>query len=364
MQLRSAQPPSPESTWRATLEDIITQVQIEPNFCIRHPNYKPWELLPEIVERLQLLPTQLQRRCWSLHLRNFLYYTYYNGAIEPNLTGNEDTDDQVLHQNLENNSFYGVDPLFYDQLHESNNGTGYFDPGWRVLRQVGDGTLAVNKDGLTLHVERHRHLQLEAQSTSVDDTVAIRLPKNEVQNGYYVAISNVGRNNSIDSQVRIYFNLLAEGAVTIMASLTQELNDIYLPFSFKLLYNPSEYKRCDSGVLCFDKKDYADVRTVIEQIYFQCQSYFQPLVPLFTKLIAPGLALAEEPKHLPGKEGFGLNRCQMLADGLLDAWERDDNINNRLNSISQRFCSLGIELQRPYLNPNSEDIYILLDLEN
>lgn len=352
-----------------TLQDIVNQVQIESKFCIRHPDYKPLEPPAEAIDHFQQLPLDLQNKYLSLQLRNFLYGIYYNASLQVALAPNADSNDLALHQNLENNTFLGVDLSFYERLHQSNSGEGYFDPGWQLLRQESDGSLVVTKGGLALHIERDRHLQPEAQSADRGDAVAIRLPKNRVQNGFYMAVGNAGPSNhsNSDSQpetVRIYFNLSAEGAVAVMGSLTQQLNDISLAFSFKVLYNPSDYGRYDSGVLYFDKSNYEAVRSVLQTVHAEYQSHFQTSVPLFTKLLAPGLALAEEPNHqFSDQESFGLNRCQIVTNGLLEAWQKgDDSPEGRMAAILQHFSLLGIELNSPYLNANSEDIYTPLDL--
>ncbi len=352
-----------------TLQDIVLNVQIRADFCIRHPDYKPLELPTEMVSRFQRKPLDLQNKYMSLQLRSFLYGIYYNGSLQNSLALNANSVELAVHQNLENNTFLGVNLEFYKRLHESNSGEGYFDPGWSVLRQESDGSLAVEKGNLTLHIERDRHLQLAEQSAAVGDSVAIRMPRNLVQNGFYVAASNAGSENRANQDahpqtVRIYFNLSPEGAVTVMGAITRQLNEIRIPFTFKVLYNPSSYGRYDSGVLYFGRSNYEAVRQAVQSVYAENQSHFQMEVPLFTKLLAPGLALAEEPDHkFTAKESFGMNRCQIVANGLLKAWQKgDDSIKGRMTFIFQQFSMLGIEWQRPYLNANSEDIYTLLEL--
>ncbi|NJM71156.1 MAG: hypothetical protein HC862_13530 [Scytonema sp. RU_4_4] len=358
----------------ASLEDIASKVQIQSNFWIHHPDYKPMELPAEAVDCFQQLPLELQNKYRSLQLQSFLYGTYYNGSLQNTLSPDANSDDLVLHQNLENNTFLGVDLAFYDQLHESNNGEGYFDPGWTVLRQESDDSLVVTKNGLTLYIERDRHLQPEAQSAVMGDLVAMKLPRNRVQSGFYMAVGNAGPNKRSNSDhsninrhpgiVRIYFNLSPEGAVAVMGDLTRRLNDIVLPFTFKALYNPSTYGRYDSAVLYFEKSHYEVVRPVLQAVYAEHQSQFQPQVPLFTKWLAPGLALAEEAEHkFAERESFGMKRCLIVANALLEAWEQgDDSIEGRMGRILNHFCLLGIDVQRPYLNANSEDIYTPLDL--
>jgi hypothetical protein len=256
-------------------------------------------------------------------------------------------------------------------LHQSNSGTGYFDPGWYVLREESDGSLALTKGSLRLHVERDRHLQPSEQAAVVGDSVAIRMPKNRVQNGFYMAVSNVGLNRLDDPEgqsvtVRVYFNLTPEGAVAVMGSLTRQLNEMAIPFSFKVLYNPDDYGRYDSGVLYFNKSDYEVVREVLQAVYRENESHFQPEVPLFTMQLAPGLGLAEEPdQKFAHQESFGMNRCQIVANGLLEAWYNgDDSPAGRMDAILQQLSLLEIDLQRVYLNANSEDTYTPVGLSS
>jgi len=349
------------------LQDIVSKVQIQSDFCIRHPDYKPFELPAEVVARFQQLPADIQRKYLSLQLRSFLYGIYYNGCMRTALA--PDADSNPLPLDLENNTFLGVDLGFYNRLHESNSGTGYFDPGWYVLKEESDGSLAVTKGSLRLHIERDRHLQPSEQAAVVGDLVAIRMPKNLVQNGFYMAVGNVKSNRLDDSEgqpvtVRIYFNLTPEGAISLMSNLTRQLNDIPIPFTFKVLYNPADYGRYDSGVLYFEKSNYEAVRQVLETVYVETRAHFHTDVPLFTKLLAPGLGLAEEPDHkFAAQESFGMNRCQIIANGLLEAWHKgDDSPDTRMNAILQHFSLLGIYWQRSYLNANSSNIYTPLNL--
>jgi len=344
------------------LQDIVQNVQIQSGFGIKHPNYKPLELPTEAIDRFQNLPSALQEKYLSLQLRGFLYGIYYNGSLRTTLDPTTDTETKSLHQDLENNTFLGVDLAFYDQLHQSNSGEGYFDSGWQVLRQESDGSLAVAKGGLTLHINRDRHLKSPNQPATIGTLVAIRLPRNLVQNGFYMAVGNAGTGR--EEVVRVYCNLSPEGAIAVMHDLTSQINAANIPFSFKALYNPSDYGRYDSAVLYFQKHRYEAIRVILQQVYDTNQAYFQSSVPLFTKMIAPGLAIAEEPNQkFAEQESFGMHRCQIVTNGLLEAWHQGkESPEERMAAIIQHFSLLGIALQRPYLNANSTDIYTPLDL--
>lgn len=369
MQLLDSQPNLKSTPLQIALEDIVNQVQIESNFCIRHPNYQPVELPPPTVERFQKLPTELQSKYLAQMLQGFLYGIYYNGSLKKALALDNDQKPSQLYQDLENNTFLGVDLDFYDRLHQSNQGQGYFDPGWQIIASETEDILVVTKGGLTLHANVEKHLSPEVKNATIGDLVTIRLPKNRVQNGFYMAVGNTGARQSDaqerkDVTVRIYFNLTAEGAIAIMTSLTTQLNSLAIPFSFKALYNSADYGRHDSAVLYFDSRHYEEIKQVLETVYSQQQEHFQPQIPLFTKQLAPGLALAEEPDHkFSSKDSFGTNRCQIIANGLLAANQSENNTPaSRLSAIAKEFDSLGIELERCYLNANSEDIYTPLNL--
>lgn len=53
-----------------------------------------------------------------------------------------------------------------------------------------------------------------------------------------------------------------------------------------------------------------------------------------------------------------MNRCQILANGLLNAMQNGDNSpDSRIKAIFEEFNRLGIDLQYTYLNADSENIY-------
>jgi hypothetical protein len=341
------------------LQEIANKIEIKANFLICHPDYHSLEIPTEMRNRLDNLPATLQKKYLSLQLRTFIYGIYYNGSMIKDLT--IDQKRRNLPLDLENNTFLGIDLDFYEQLHQSNNGEGYFDSGWLILAEEHKNSLVVFKNGLRLHIQRDIHLQPQTKNAQIGDNVAVLMPKNLLQNGFYMAVGNAGyqNNDSTAETVRIYFNLTPQGSIQVMESLTYSLNEIYIPFTFKVLYNPSDYERYDSGVLYFNKSHYQKIKPILLTIYQQYQEQFKPEIPLFTLQLASGLGLAEEPKQkFASQESFGMNRCQLVANGLLDAWETGDNSSAiRMEKILQQFSLLGLDWQRPYLNPNSEDIY-------
>ncbi|HLO85769.1 MAG TPA: T3SS effector HopA1 family protein [Nostocaceae cyanobacterium] len=349
-----------------SLFDIVSNIQIQPNFCIQHPNYQPFALPAKVADRFQQNPPALQSKYLSLLLRNFLYGIYYNGSLQNSLAVNNTTNTNLTELNLTQNPILGIDYEFFQKLHDSNHGSGHYDPCWQVLRVEPDGTIAVTKNGLTLYVEPECYLKTSKKSLKSGELVAIWMPKNRLQNGCYIAVSNVGQeqqNNGNLGVGRICFNITPQGAIALMEQLTQQLNYTAIPFSFQVLSHPSAYGRYDSGILYFERHDYSVIHKILQAIYQENQAYFQPEIPLFTKFLAPGLGLAEEPNQkFAAQESFGMNRCQIVANALLEAWQKGkDAIEERMRIIENHFAQHLIDVQRPYLNPSSEDIYIPLN---
>jgi hypothetical protein len=345
------------------VQKIASHVQVKYlDLSVSHPNYQMPKQADDVdvIAVLKNLPQEIQDQHLTSLLRNLIFYIYYSGEIA--LTRN-----QVVKADYEielDNIAAEVDWEFCERLDKNNQGKGWWNPGFRILKQELNGSLSVQKKGITVQIQRDRHLRLEEQSAVIGDFVSVYSPSSRIVNQYYMAFGNLV--SSFDnSPVFIYFNFSAKGAVAIMKYLTTILNEIKIPFCLDVLYNPSNYGRYDSGNLRINKDSYEVVRQVLQTVYAENKPCFQTQIPIFTKMLAPGLALAEHPEpeyrsHF--METFGMNRCQIVANALLKAHKNgDESPESRMKYILQHFECLGIDLERPYLNPNSEDIYTPLD---
>lgn len=341
------------------IQNIISEIKINSvSFSVSHPSYAPQNLPGNVINKISILPKEIQNNYLKILLKNFVFGIYSNDARILEKKHSLKTEYDVSLENV----YSGIDWGFCEKLQKNNQGRGWWNPNFRVLRQEADGSLALQKLGITVHIQRNRHLRLEEQLATVGDLVSIFTPPEQITNKLYAAYGDfiVTFNNSV---ANIYFNFRPEGAVTVMKHLTAKLNALKVPFIFYVLNNPYNYKRYDSGVLRFNKDSYVLIRQVLQTVYVENESYFQTQFPIFTKVLAPGISLAETPEsELEFIDNFGNNRCQIVADALLEAHRNnDESPEARMKYILKNFENFGIDIERPYLNPNSEDIYTPLD---
>jgi len=245
--------------------------------------------------------------------------------------------------------------LFRSALSAANAGVGHWDSGWEVLTIKGD-TLIVQKDDFELVVH-------EQDLMPVDGTMApgirvrLRFPKEwlGISPGFYTALSNTEMPDQ-GPLIRIYWNVNAEGGVCLLQSITSILNRACLPFRLKVVNNPSRFIRCDAAILYLRKADYSDAADTLRSVYREIAGNLSPETPAFTKCIAGGVGLAEDPGQ---GASFGLHRCRLLANGMIDAhFQGRRSLDDKLALVAARFSEDGLRLEEPFLSAGSSgDFY-------
>ncbi|HEX9982708.1 MAG TPA: T3SS effector HopA1 family protein [Thermoanaerobaculia bacterium] len=244
-------------------------------------------------------------------------------------------------------------------LSAANNGHGSWEPGWRVGEiDEEDGRVAVSKDAITFWVDPATGIRTATGRASPGDYCRVRVAK-ELRNlmpGFYFAIGDGDQADTRDQPeplVRFYWNLTAAGAAPYIAAATETLNAIAVPFRTKVLTDPSSYIRADGGVLYLERRHFHRVRSALVGIHDAIASYLRPEVPMFTKALAPGLGLAEDPG---GGMSFGQSRCRALAHGLWDAFASGAD---KLETVQQALVAAKVDVDRPWLEKGSSDMYLL-----
>jgi hypothetical protein len=211
---------------------------------------------------------------------------------------------------------------FIEALSAANSGTGAREGGWNVVKVAGDEVTVV-RDGLRLRVSREDTYTDAAEILSPGHLRAVRFPKEvlKLSPGFYLALGNEGLAFEPGRiLVRFYWNLRAEDAPTLIRGATELLNDDHIPFRLKVVNDPARYDRCGAGVLYVQRTDYEQVLPAVRRILVGLGANLKNVTPIFTKVLAPGLALAEEPAG--SKDSFGMDRCRVLAEGIVRVHER------------------------------------------
>lgn len=248
-------------------------------------------------------------------------------------------------------------------LSAANNGRGSWEPGWRVGEvDEEDGRVAVTKDAITFWVDPSTGIRTATGRAAPGDWCRVLVAK-ELRNlmpGFYFAIGDGDQADTRDRPeplVRFYWNLTAAGAAPYMAAATQTLNATSVPFRTKVLTDPASYVRADGGVLYLERRFFHRVRAALLQIHAAVAQYLRPEVPMFTKALAPGLGLAEDPG---GGMSFGQSRCRAIASGLWDAFAAGaQDRETRLQIVGQALTAAGVDVDRPWLEKGSADMYLL-----
>jgi hypothetical protein len=242
-------------------------------------------------------------------------------------------------------------------LSEANSGYGTWDPDWEIIKIERNGEeIAVEKDDLTLWVFPHEIL-IPEDNAKIGKKSYIRIEKEfrELFPGFYMAIGNATNEYNRGNVVRIYWNITAAGAIPLMKNLTIELNAINIPFRFKILKNPHDFSRVDAAVLYMNKQYLRNAKNSLCKVYQIIRTHLNYPISFFSKELAPGLSLAESP---PGVESFGEHRCRILAEAVYNTYKNGiRSADTRVSEIVKHYASLGIDLSRAYLNPNSLDDY-------
>jgi len=249
---------------------------------------------------------------------------------------------------------------FVESLSQANQGEGGWDPSWTVARREGD-ILVVSRNGLSLKVEQANVRPADGQDLVAGATVQVRFPKElvGVSPGFYMAVGDQPLKES-GTVLRLYFNLQAIVAAPFIKLMTSRLNAAGLGFKLKILNDDTLFQRCDAAVLYIQPEGFEAALPALREVYRDYGAYLGQRTPVFTKALARGVGVAESPvaKGPLEIESFGMNRCRLMAEGLIEAHEHKiADVEGRVAAIAARFSREGLSLDSPHLNPGSARDY-------
>jgi type III HopA1-like effector protein len=156
--------------------------------------------------------------------------------------------------------------------------------------------------------------------------------------------------------LRLYWHVNPRGALVLMGIATGILTRLLAPFRLKILMDTSIDRR-DAAVLYLPLSHWIIARDLVGPVSRQLDDMgaLDSTTPLFTKLLRPGVGLAEDPQT---GLSFGMHRSGLVARSLMRSYLAGHaEEEQQWSSLSAEFAREGLSLDRPYLNAASRDVY-------
>jgi HopA1 effector protein family len=250
-----------------------------------------------------------------------------------------------------------ADLEFVDALSRANTGVGGWEPGWRV-EALEHRFLVVTRNGLRVRVHA-ADCGPPGAGHEPGAAVTVRRPKElrAASPGFYTALGDTEITARREySEVRVYFNVRAEGAAALVAACTRLLNQAKVPFDLKVIDRPAGFLRCDAAVLYLTDDAFERARESLRTITSACANHLVGDPPAFTKPLRRGVAVGEHRPHLGAS--FGSTRCRLVAEGIVAAYETGvRRLSDRVDAVARCFALKELDIDFPYLEPGSTDRY-------
>jgi hypothetical protein len=246
------------------------------------------------------------------------------------------------------------------RLSAANRGRDAWIPGWRVEEVGPRRAVRLSRGDLRQAVRPGEYVLTFSEDLpprpGCAATLLHRRESLTLQTGVYYAFGDaLPGPDDPGRALRLYFNAAQEGAVPVFEVLTAGLNALEVPFTLKTMLRPEEADRADATLLYLPPRRFPAFAAVLRESRGPLLAALAPEVPLLTRRLAPGIGLAESPAT---GESFGLHRCRLIAEGVVDAWSAGGRGEAALQeSVERRLAAAGISLERPYLNPGGADVY-------
>lgn len=232
---------------------------------------------------------------------------------------------------------------------------------WTIMENAPDGSVIATRHGRTRRFVAGQYVVATGVAPAPPGTrliVHIAAGSSTAQPGFYFAYGAGFRDvNDLSAVVRIYWNVTAAGAPSLLQTLTGALNRYEIPFELKAATNAESHRRRDSAVLYLAQRHYHAAILALQPKLPELAPILEPPTPLFTKRLADGIGLAENP---PGPDSFGSARSRLIAEALLAA---SDGERFPYPAFAERFdegiAAAKLRRNALWLNPGSEDIYTL-----
>jgi hypothetical protein len=254
-----------------------------------------------------------------------------------------------------------------DAMSAANSTRERWEHGWKIEQVLHHGQISAYKGSL-------RRTLWPGQFLSKDGPAAMPRPQAEIsifyaresrslQNGFYYAFGEIAEEEVNGfGLVRLYWNIKFDGAARLVGHTTSRFNRFHIPFRLKCATARSQFERTDVAVIYLAKRFFGIAAAVIPEVHSEVSDFLEDEVPLFSKKLAKGLGVAEDPGT---GESFGQSRCQRLAQAVWNCYIKgQQSTEGRFREFHQLLTANGINTKYPHLNAGSSDWYELASKVN
>jgi hypothetical protein len=238
------------------------------------------------------------------------------------------------------------DASFVRRVRDLLGRRSYWDPGWEVAGRTEDGRWLVVQNDLVLTVG---HDEL----SGTRGRVKVRFPaeRPRATPGFLTVTGLRGPALPTGALASCYLNLRAEAAPTVFTDLVRYLDSLGLRFTARLLADPAAYGRPDAAVVTASRSAIPAVLRMALGLHPRVRDGFGDAVPSFTRPMAAGVALADDPA---GGGDFGRARCRVIASGLVAAGT-GTGPEERLAVVHRALASEGLHPAALHLEPGNAE---------
>jgi HopA1 effector protein family len=249
-----------------------------------------------------------------------------------------------------------------EAMSAANATSDRWEHGWFISEISHHGPITAQKGNQQRSIWPGQFLSKDgpAAVTRVGAEISIFYAKESrsLQPGFYYAFGETPEETRQSyGLTRLYWNLSPEGAPRLINLLTTRLNRFQVPFRFKCVTAQGQFERTDCAVLYLAKRYFRITAELMLDVHPGIADYLDDDVPLFSKKLARGLSVAEDPGT---GESFGQSRSQCLAQSAWNCYlNKQVSLQARLKEFRRLLSERGIDPELPHLNKGSLDWYDL-----
>ncbi len=214
------------------------------------------------------------------------------------------------------------EPAFVAALAAAGRGALCWEPGWTVVKAEA-GWAFVSNGRVNLFVDDRA--QLAPREARVGAPVSVRMPcaRENVSPGYFHLVGRSGPVRRAEAHYELFLNLCPAAAAPWVSALLRGPRLERLRFEAKVANSPGAYCRVDTAHLYVEPASYPGLLAFARSWRHAHPGWWRKGTPLFTRELAPGLAVGEAPRGR-GAESFGQERCRLAAEEVAAALEVGD----------------------------------------